>query len=121
MQMLSVGMWAIPFKAGFSGAMRMMKALPETERIHKAAVEGPHWYLMALGTKPGLQCTGLGSQLIMAGTKQADAARLPCYLETATENNVAFYKRRGFDVTGEVEVYGFTIWGMVRPPQNNSE
>jgi ribosomal protein S18 acetylase RimI-like enzyme len=115
-QMLRVGIWAMPFKVGLSGASRMMKAISATEKLHEA-VEGPHWYLMALGTKPDLQGTGFGSQLIMAGTKQADAAGLPSYLETATENNVAFYKRRGFEVTGEVEVYGFTLWGMVRQPQ----
>lgn len=51
-----------------------------------------------------------------AGTDQADDAGLPCFLETATLENVAYYSRRGFEVTGQARVAGFTLYGMVRPP-----
>jgi ribosomal protein S18 acetylase RimI-like enzyme len=114
--MLRVGMAAVPFKAGINGMMRFFKATSVTEKIHKA-VDGPHWYLAAIGTRPDLQGTGLGSALVELSTAQADASRIPCYLETATESNVAFYQKRGFEVTGQAEVYGFTLYGMVRPPQ----
>ena len=53
----------------------------------------------------------------MIGTDQADAAGLPCYPETGTEANVAFYSRRGFEVTGEAKAEGASVWAMVRPPQ----
>jgi len=115
-RMLRVGMAAMPFKAGFNGTMRFFKAMSVTEALHKA-VDGPHWYLAAIGTRPNLQGAGLGSALVELGTAQADASQLPCYLETGTESNVAFYQKRGFDVTGQAEVYGFTVFGMVRPPQ----
>jgi len=85
------------------------------EKFHKA-VKGPHWYLMAVGTSPSRQGTGLGSSLLQLGTSKADAAGIPCYLETATESNVAFYSKRGFEVTGEANLFGFTLRGMVRPP-----
>ncbi len=42
---------------------------------------------------------------------------MPCYLETATQSNVDFYGKRGFEVVGDVEVEGFTLFGVVRPPQ----
>jgi GNAT superfamily N-acetyltransferase len=87
------------------------------EKVHKAALSGAHWYLLALGTTPERQGTGLGSALIERGSSQADAARIPCYLETATESNVAFYSKRGFEVSDQVEVLGFTFWGMVRQPK----
>jgi ribosomal protein S18 acetylase RimI-like enzyme len=114
--MLRVGMAAMPFKAGINGTMRFFKAISATEQLHKE-VGGPHWYLLAIGTKPELQGTGLGSALVELGTAKADSAKLPCYLETATESNVAFYRKRGFEVTGQAEVYGFTLYGMVRQPQ----
>lgn len=93
-----------------------MRALSATEKFHKA-VEGPHWYLMAVGTRPTQQGTGLGSALLELGTSQADAAGVPCYLETATESNVAYYSKRGFEVTGQANVLGYTLYGMVRPPK----
>jgi ribosomal protein S18 acetylase RimI-like enzyme len=113
-RMLRVGMGALPFRAGIDGTVRFMRAISVTEKFHKA-VEGPHWYLMAIGTKPDKQGTGLGSALVELGTAQADAAGIPCYLETATDSNVAYYSKRGFEVTGEANIYGFTLRGMVRP------
>lgn len=115
-RMLRVGMGALPFRAGISGTVRFMRALSATEKFHKA-VEGPHWYLMAIGTSPSRQGTGLGSALLELGTAQADAAGIPCYLETGTESNVAYYSKRGFEVTGQADVLGFTLYGMVRRPR----
>ena len=47
---------------------------------------------------------------------QADAAGVPCYLETETERNVAFYRRRGFEVvkTEVFEELDLPMWLMVR-------
>ena len=115
-RMLRVGMGALPFRAGISGTVRFMRAISATEKFHKA-VEGPHWYLMAIGTSPTRQGTGLGSALLELGTSQADATGIPCYLETATESNVAYYSKRGFEVTGQAKVLGFTLYGMVREPK----
>ena len=118
-RMLRVGFGALPFKAGLSGASRFMRALSATEKFHKA-VEGPHWYLMAVGTRVTRQGTGLGSALLELGTSQADAAGIPCYLETGTESNVAYYSKRGFEVTGQADLFGFTLYGMVRKPKQQS-
>jgi len=115
-RMLRVGMGALPFRAGFNGTIRFMRAISATEKFHKA-VKGPHWYLMAIGTSPALQGTGLGSALLELGTSQANAAGIPCYLETATESNVSYYSKRGFEVTGQADVFGFTLRGMVRQPK----
>src|SRR5262245_63223490 len=72
-RMLRVGMGALPIRAGISGFLRFMRALSAVEKFHKG-VEGPHWYLLAVGTKPDRQGTGLGSALVELGTSQADAA-----------------------------------------------
>lgn len=114
--MLRVGFGALPFKVGLRGVGRFMKAMSATEKFHKA-VEGPHWYLLALGTRPDRQGQGLGSQAIEMGTSKADEAGIPCYLETGTQSNVEFYKKRGFEVTGHAELLGYDLYGMVRQPR----
>lgn len=115
-RMLRVGMGLLPFKLGLRGAGRFMKALSITDKYHKE-VKGPHWYLVALATAPERQGQGLGSQLVEFGTAKADAAGVPRYLETATESNVAFYTKRGFEVTGQGEFHGFKFYAMVRQPR----
>ena len=116
LRMLRAGMGALPFKAGLQATMRFMQAIPVTEKFHKT-VKGPHWYLMAIGTLPELQGKGYGSSLVEAGTSRADAEGLACYLETATDADIAFYSKRGFELIGQQAVQGFTLSGMVRQPR----
>jgi GNAT superfamily N-acetyltransferase len=116
LRMIRVGLWAIPLRIGLRPALRFLQGSGVTERFH-AAVPDPHWYLMLVGTRRGRQGQGLASALLDAVTSRADADGLPCYLETGTESNVAFYERRGFEVTGEVEMNGSLIRAMVRTPR----
>lgn len=113
-RMMRAGMGGVLLKLGAKGSLGFMTAMSSTEKLHKA-VPGPHWYLAAIGTRPALQGKGLGSALVEAGTALADAARIPCYLETGTQSNIDFYTKRGFTVSGEVIIKGFTVTGMVRP------
>ena len=115
-RMLRAGMWRAPFMLGLDGMGRMSKAMAATEDFHRT-VEGPHWYLMTVGTQKDRQGQGLGSQLVELGTHRADEAGVPCYLETGTDSNIAFYRNRGFEVIGQAECYGHTLAGMVRPPR----
>ena len=115
-RMLRVGIGALPLKVGVGSSVRFLKAMSATERLHKT-VHGPHWYLVAIGTRKARQGQGLGGTLVEVGTSRADAAGVPCYLETGTQGNVDFYAKRGFEVVGQAEVDGFTVYGMVRPPR----
>ena len=115
-RMLRVGMWRAPFMLGLEGMGRMSKAMSATEAFHKQ-VEGPHWYLMTVGTRTARQGQGLGSQLVELGTSRADDAGVPCYLETGTDSNIAFYRKRGFEVLGQADCYWYTLTGMVRRPR----
>jgi predicted N-acetyltransferase YhbS len=114
--MLRVGMAGLPVRLGISGTRRFAAAMSATEEFHQQ-VEGPHWYLVALGTRPEHQGEGLGSALVELGTARADDQGLPCYLETGTASNVAYYSRRGFEVVGQTELFGHTLTGMVRKPR----
>ncbi len=43
-----------------------------------------------------------------------DESRFMAYLETDKRENVAFYKRFGFEVVGEHKVLGVQNWFMLR-------
>lgn len=119
-RMLRAGMWRAPFMLGLEGLGRMSKAMSATEGFHKQ-VEGPHWYLMTVGTRTARQGQGLGSKLVEMGTSRADAAGVPCYLETGTDSNIAFYRKRGFEVVGQAALFGHTLTGMVRQPRTPAD
>lgn len=80
----------------------------------------PHWYLNLLGTHPDWQRQGLGGALMRMVFAQADEAGLPCYLETETTANVAYYRHHGFEIRSEWDLHtdesaGPHMWGMLRP------
>jgi GNAT superfamily N-acetyltransferase len=66
---------------------------------------------------PGYRRHGIASALLEAGHGWADAARLPCALDTESPGNVAFYQRRGYQVIAESSVPGsdLRITAMRRP------
>ncbi|PKP88918.1 MAG: GNAT family N-acetyltransferase [Alphaproteobacteria bacterium HGW-Alphaproteobacteria-17] len=75
------------------------------------------WYLHYVGVRPEHQGRGHGGRIIRAQTAVADADGLPCWLETATPQNVSLYERLGFvtQVEWDVPDGGPHFWGMMRP------
>jgi ribosomal protein S18 acetylase RimI-like enzyme len=93
----------------------LVRLAANAERLHPSR---PHWYLEVLGIAPDAQGVGLGRRLLEPGLARADRAGLPCYLETARYDNVAFYERFGFHVEADAVSLvpdGPTHWGMCRP------
>jgi ribosomal protein S18 acetylase RimI-like enzyme len=119
-RMLRLGLARMPFRLGMAASRRFMQALSATEPFHKT-VHGPHWYLVAVGTRSECQGQGLGSALVEVGTARADAAGVPCYLETGTRSNIDFYTKRGFEIVGQTDFDGHTLTGMVRQPAGRSD
>lgn len=76
----------------------------------------PHLYLRALGVHPEHRDKGLSSKLLRPMFERTDRQKLPCYLETQSETNVAKYTHLGFRVVEEGLVPGsdLTSWGMLR-------
>ena len=102
---------------GEPAAARVLDMTGELERQHELLAPWPHLRLDFFGVLPGAQETGIGSRLIEHGHRTADAAGLPCYLETFTERNVAYYGRRGWDVVASYRVGdGVPVHALVRPP-----
>lgn len=105
---------AVPLLRALGGSVR--RALAVSDAIGAHMPGGDFWYLHVAGCEPVVQGRGHGGSAIRAGLSRA-AGRLPCYLETATERNVGFYRRLGFAVTSEWEVPGGGphFWSMLRP------
>lgn len=79
--------------------------------------EGEQWYLDFLGTDPARQRAGVASSLLAPVLERCDAAGVQATLWTATETNVRFYAKRGFEVTADVQPPGAPrAWWMRRHP-----
>ncbi len=64
---------------------------------------------------PALQRQGIATRLLRPMLARADAAGLPCYLETENAANIGVYQRHGFHVVGEDAVSsGPHIWATLR-------
>jgi GNAT superfamily N-acetyltransferase len=99
---------------GLAGARRVTWAMDLIEARHPKA---PHWYLQAVGADPAKQGLGYGGLVIRRRLALADAAGLPCYLESSKASNVPIYRRLGFEVTGEIAIPGGPVlWPMWREP-----
>jgi len=86
------------------------------DAVHRRVAPFDHWYLFILGVDPPYQGRGFASRLLRPALMRADRARLPCYLETNEEVDVAIYRHFGFRVVAEGTVPGTTIknWAMLR-------
>jgi ribosomal protein S18 acetylase RimI-like enzyme len=109
--------WAEVY-AGFTPAERAAWAFYD-DALGVPATAGAHWFLGVLATDPARQGTGLGRAVTAPMLAAADRARLPAYLETASDTNVAIYRRLGFEVAREVDLPdgGPRCWLMRRDPQ----
>jgi GNAT superfamily N-acetyltransferase len=94
---------------------RVLVGLGQVEARHPA---GRHMYLAVLGVDPDRQGEGLGSQVIRPGLDLCDQERLPAYLETGKERNLAFYGRHGFEVVDRLDLpKGPPVWFLWREPR----
>lgn len=104
---------------GFRGLMR----LPDMTALEKLHPREPHYYLAVLGTHPHHQGRGRGTAAMAPMLEQADADHTACYLESSKEQNLVFYARHGFEVTGTHDLDGgsgprlWLMWREPRPPE----
>jgi len=104
----------IPLVATFGTALP--RGLKVQAGIDAHRPRGRFWYLHYVGVRPGYQGKGHGGRIIRAQTEVADVEGLPCWLETATAENVPLYERLGFvtEIEWDVPGGGPHFWGMTR-------
>ena len=99
-------------------ATRLKRALGTMRAVESQHPKEPHYYLAVLGTDPKHQGKGVGGALIAPVLERCDREGTPAYLESSKESNVPFYRRFGFEVTGEIQLpKGPKVWPMWRDPQ----
>lgn len=102
-----------------AGARRALRFARVDVFMRKRHLRDPHFYLWVLGVEPEQQGRGLGSALLDALDAKANAARMPCYLETDKPSSVRLYQKHGYVVQseGQPSSMGFTLWFMQRAKQ----
>ena len=100
----------------FRGHLGAGRAL--TEAMQAVHPEEPHWYLAIIGSDPTVRGSGCGHALMRSRLDRCDAEHAPAYLESSNPDNIAYYNRFGFEVTGEIVMPdGPTLWPMWRQPR----
>lgn len=89
------------------------------EVMKRAHPEEPHWYLAVIGSDPTVRGQGYGQVLMRSRLDRCDAEYCPAYLESSKPENVPYYERFGFTVTGEIALPhgGPPLWPMWREPR----
>ena len=100
----------------FRGHLGAGRAL--TEAMQAVHPEEPHWYLAIIGSDPTVRGSGCGHALMRSRLDRCDAEHAPAYLESSNPDNIGYYNRFGFEVTGEIVMPdGPTLWPMWRQPR----
>lgn len=82
----------------------MARGQAVSELMKRAHPEEPHWYLAVIGSDPTVRGTGFGQALMRSRLDRCDAEHAPAYLESSNPDNVPYYQRFGFEVTGEIQI-----------------
>jgi len=67
--------------------------------LARAHRKDPHWYLMVLCCDPPFQRSGIGTMLLEHALADVDAEGVGSHLETPRDDNVAYYRRFGYELT----------------------
>jgi GNAT superfamily N-acetyltransferase len=97
----------------------LTRGLAVTEMMKKLHPEEPHWYLAVIGSDPSVRGKGFGNALMRSRLDRCDAEYAPAYLESSKPENVPYYERFGFEVTGEFRLPdgGPPLFPMWRKPR----
>ena len=100
---------------GFTGVAR---SLAIDHYLNAKHPKDPHYYLFAIGVRPGNQGKGIGKSLMRPVLDRCDAEGMPAYLESSSLENVPIYRSMGFEVTGDLQVRADApvLYGMWRAP-----
>jgi GNAT superfamily N-acetyltransferase len=98
---------------------RMARARQADALMKQNHPEEPHWYLGVLGSDPTFRGGGYAWALMESRLSRCDEEHAPAYLESSKPDNVPYYERFGFRVTGELVLPdgGPTLWKMWREPR----
>jgi ribosomal protein S18 acetylase RimI-like enzyme len=102
---------------GWGGVGRSIRLIEDLTRNHPPK---PHLYLNILGVEPSFQRRHCGVAILdhLRTLVETRADLEGVYLETATDTNVAYYARNGYELIGEFYPLGVRMWRMFQPRRN---
>lgn len=98
---------------------RLNAARGVTDQMKAVHPEEPHWYLATIGSDTQVRGGGYGAALMHSRLERCDAEYAPAYLESSNPDNIGYYERFGFEVTGEIVIAGGgpSMYPMWRQPR----
>jgi len=121
-RIIRTGMIFSTSKLGMKKLKEMQTIFHPLEIARKNNMKGRDYiYFMVVGIASEHQGKGLGKKLFNEILHESYIAKLPIYLETATENNVKMYEKLGFKVIGKIihPIINLPQWEMLREPENS--
>jgi ribosomal protein S18 acetylase RimI-like enzyme len=110
------GLPFVPAMIGAVGLNGVRRAMTVVDELARHRPREPHIYLAVLGVEPAMQGRHYGVALLDYLREQAtlrpDLAGV--YLETATEANVAYYTKAGYEAIGEIAPLDVRVWRMLQ-------
>ena len=108
----------LPLMVDVVGFSRMAEVGATLDRIEEARPAEPRWLLTLVGTHRAARRRGVGRALLQPGLRACARESLPAVAETASADNLPFYRRLGFEVAAERALGpdGPTSWTLVRGP-----
>ena len=108
-------LWDAWRRFGLGAIVRYFQYMSLVENHHP---KDRHYYLFAIGVRPGSRGRGVGSALLSHVLLKCDREGVGAYLECSNPRNITLYQRHGFDVQGEVVLprKGPPLWFMYRRP-----
>jgi GNAT superfamily N-acetyltransferase len=87
--------------------------------VTRAHRKDPQWYLMLLCADPPSQRSGVGTMLLDYALALVDAEGVGSHLETPRDDNVAYYRRFGYELVDTLNPVegGPTYYTMWRDPR----
>jgi ribosomal protein S18 acetylase RimI-like enzyme len=87
--------------------------------LAKSHPKEPHWYLYLLVADPSIQRSGVGTMLMHDGLARVDEEGVGSYLETQNEDNLAYYRRFGYELRETLQPVkeGPPLYTMWRRPR----
>ena len=121
-QMIKYGGLKTFYKLGAKSMKKADISLEFMEKTHKTLIKEPHYHFAWLGVEPGLQKTGIGTELIHAMLNKFSKENMKCFLDTQDKQNIDYYRKFGFKLIHECQIPNVDVmyWGMLWEPGSNS-
>jgi ribosomal protein S18 acetylase RimI-like enzyme len=96
----------LPMFVRLCGIPRLGRGSALADAMEKHHPKDPHYYLSFVAVAPRLQGMGLGSAILAATLRRADAEGWNAYLENSNPKNTRLYERHGFSAGANISPRG---------------